>query len=307
MVGHVLARHFAANLRMQVAHGVDGAEIEIFAKDEGAGDPCQRLDPFAHGATGQVGAAVHHAGLDPGIAFPFPALGDEIIFQRVHRTDQRPRVAIRAQAHVDSEHLAIGRQFAERGNDALAQAGEEVVVFDRFRAGGIAFFRVDKDVVDVGRDIQLASAELAHADDHQALRAALAVQWFAIGGDQLAMIVVEREIGRDVGKQGHALDNFRQRRQVAEVAQDQVGHRPLAQAPQCTANRVVVAELALQRGTEQGHIEWLLPGRLQLGDQIRPGLQQIGEVVAVDQGGLPAGVERSIHDRRSASGRTGKI
>ena len=38
VVGHVLARHFAANLRVQVAHGVDGAEVEILAEDEGAGD-----------------------------------------------------------------------------------------------------------------------------------------------------------------------------------------------------------------------------------------------------------------------------
>ena len=38
VVGHVLARHLAANLRVQVAHRVDGAEIEVLAEDEGAGD-----------------------------------------------------------------------------------------------------------------------------------------------------------------------------------------------------------------------------------------------------------------------------
>jgi hypothetical protein len=33
------------------------------------------------------------------------------------------------------------------------------------RAGGVAVFLVDVDEVDVGRDVELARAELAHADD----------------------------------------------------------------------------------------------------------------------------------------------
>ncbi len=45
VIGHVLARHFATDLGMQVAHGVDGAEIEVLAEDEGAGDALQGVDP----------------------------------------------------------------------------------------------------------------------------------------------------------------------------------------------------------------------------------------------------------------------
>jgi hypothetical protein len=44
VVGHVLARHFAANLRVQVAHGVDGAEVEILAENEGAAMRSSALD-----------------------------------------------------------------------------------------------------------------------------------------------------------------------------------------------------------------------------------------------------------------------
>jgi len=36
VAGHVLARHLAADLRVQAAHRVDCAEIQIFAEDEGA-------------------------------------------------------------------------------------------------------------------------------------------------------------------------------------------------------------------------------------------------------------------------------
>jgi hypothetical protein len=38
VVGLVLFRHFLADLRMQLAHRVDGAEVEVFAENEGAAD-----------------------------------------------------------------------------------------------------------------------------------------------------------------------------------------------------------------------------------------------------------------------------
>jgi hypothetical protein len=182
VIGHVLARDFAADLRVQVAHGVDGAEVEVLAEDEGARNLAQRLHPLADCRAVGIRAGVHDARLDPGVAFPFAALGDEVVFQRVERADQRPGVAVRAQAHVDAEHLAVGGQVAERLDHALAEAGEEIVVFDRFRPGGLAFFGIDEDVIDVRGDVQFAPAQLAHADDQQALRLAGAVERFAVGG-----------------------------------------------------------------------------------------------------------------------------
>jgi hypothetical protein len=61
----------------------------------------------------------------------------------------------------------------------------------------------------------------------------------------LAVIVVEREIGRHVGKQGHALDDFCQRRQAAQVAQNKVRHGAVAQAAQSSPDGFVIGELAL--------------------------------------------------------------
>ena len=226
VVGHVLACDFAANLRMQVAHGVDGAEIEILAEDEGASDLLHRRHPVGL----QVVARVHGAPLDPGVALPFAALRDEVVFQGVERADQRAGVAVRAQAHVDAEDLAVGGDFAERRNHALAEASEEIIVFDALRPCGIAFLGVDENVIDVGRHIQLASAELAHADDQQALRPAGLVEWLAIGGGELTVVVIEREIGGEVGQQGHTFDDFGERRQAAQIAQSDVRHGLLAQA-----------------------------------------------------------------------------
>ena len=78
VLGAVPARHLAPNLCMQVAHGVDRAEVEVFAVDEGAHDVLQRRIPFRL----QIVALVHHACPDPGVSFPLPALCDEIVLQR---------------------------------------------------------------------------------------------------------------------------------------------------------------------------------------------------------------------------------
>ena len=108
-----------------------------------------------------IGAAVHDAGLDPGVALPFAALRDEIVFQRVERADQRPGVAVRPQAHVDAEDLAVGGDVAERLDDALAEAVEEVEILDALlRPRRIAVLRVDEDVIDIGRDVQLRPPSL---------------------------------------------------------------------------------------------------------------------------------------------------
>ena len=210
VVDHVLARHFATNLRVQVAHGVNCAEIEIFAENEGAGNPPQRGHPVAQRSAVGIRAGVHDPRFDPGVAFPLAALGDEIVFQRVERADQRAGIAIRAQPHIDPENLAIGGQVAERTDHPLAESGKEIVVFDTFLAVGVAFFRVHKNVINVGRNIQFASTQLAHADDQQALRQPGFVERFAIRGNELAVVIVEREVGGDIGEQGHALHDLGQ-------------------------------------------------------------------------------------------------
>src|SRR6185369_6973601 len=92
------------------------------------------------------------------------------------------------------------------------------------------------------------------------------------------------------------LDDFVERRQAAEVAQRNVGHRPLAQPAQGRADLVVAGEFAVQRGLQLIFAERLLPGRGEFRDQFRPRLQQIGKVEAVRQGGLPAGIEGGVHE-----------
>ena len=306
VVGHVLARHLAADLRMQVAHRVDGAEIEVLAEDEGAGDLLHQPDPLGL----QVVALVHDARLDPGVAFPFAALRDEVVFQRIERADQRPGVAVRPQAHVDAEDLAVGREFAEGIDQALAEAVEEVVVVDRRPAtiaGRLAFLGVDEDVVHIGRDVQFASAELAHADHHQPLRPAVAVERLAELGRELAVDEIERDVGGDIGQRRHRLDHLGERRHVAEVTHDQGGHDALAQRAQGDFQRFVVSGC---RGRDEGvHRGAVDRCRGVAGEPFRDRRarsQQLAQKLAVGKGGLPGsghgvqGVGRSHEGPRGA-------
>ena len=104
------------------------------------------------------------------------------------------------------------------------------------------------------------------------------------------MIVLKREVGRYVGQQCHALDDFSQRCQAAQIAQNQMGHGALAQAAQGGANRIVIGKLPLQRRLQHGFGERLLPGGEQFGNQFRVRLQQVCEIAAVVYSHLPAGI-----------------
>jgi hypothetical protein len=171
IVGHVAPGHFAANLGVQLAHGTVGVVIQILAVDEGA---------HHVGEAGDI--AGQCLGLDPGIAFPFAALGEQVVFQRRKAHHQRAGVAVRAQAHVDTEYLAIQRDVIDQADDALAHLAEVFVIADLARAAGFAAFGVDEDQVDVGRYIQFATAQLAHADDDELLHFA------AVLADGLAVL-----------------------------------------------------------------------------------------------------------------------
>jgi hypothetical protein len=111
--------------------------------------------------------------LDPGVALPLAALGDEVVFQHVEGTDQRAGIAVGPQAHVDAEHLAVLGDVGDGVDQGAAQAGEVFEIGNRSGAIGVAVLGIDEDQVDVRRDIELAPAQLAHADHDQLLRPAI--------------------------------------------------------------------------------------------------------------------------------------
>ncbi|KAF5288817.1 hypothetical protein FQR65_LT20891 [Abscondita terminalis] len=119
-------RRVLADLPMQRTQRVKDRVVEIAAKDEGQ----------------------HHAA------------------QRLHLW---PRVAVGPERQIHAEHEAVLGGVADQAVDALDRASEVFVVGDDAPAVGLAcrlaVVLVDIDQVDVAGDIELARAELAHADD----------------------------------------------------------------------------------------------------------------------------------------------
>ena len=304
VVGHVLARDLAADLSVQVAHGIDRAKIEVLAEDEGA------RDAFELGIPGclQVVAGVHDARLDPGVTLPLAALGDQVVFERDDRAHERPGIAIRPQTHVDAKDLAIAGDLAERADQPLAETGEEVVGLDLAPAAGhssrLAVFRVDEDVVDVRRDVQLAPAELAHADHQHPLRPALLVERFAKLGGELPVQEIEGVVGRAVGQLRHRFDDFGERHAAADVAHGQGRHDALAKSPQSSLQAFfVVRRLVLQKLLEQRRVQFDIGVIVQPVDDLRTRLEQLAQIAAVRQCALPLGRKR----RLNGGGRVGHV
>jgi hypothetical protein len=146
-------------------------EVEVFAVDEGLAQGFEQMGLGRAVAIGP-GARGQQAGLEPGVAFPFAALADQIVFEGVQAPGQRPGVAVGAQAQVGAKHLPVGVDFRQHGQHAPGQLAVELVVADRAAAVGFAFFAIQHHQVDVGRHVQLRAAQLAHADDQQLLRLA---------------------------------------------------------------------------------------------------------------------------------------
>ncbi len=209
VLGEIAAHHFLADLRMQRTHRADGAVVEILAVHE---RPNQRRE-LAHGG---IVAAADHAALDPRIALPLAALRDEVLLQRVEARDQRARVAPRPQAHVDAEHAAVGGRLVEQRDDAPADAGEVLVIGDAARPGQVAFLGIDEHEVDVGGDVELASAQLAHADHQQRLRAR-ALRYAALGVEARMRVRLRRGDCR-LREIGHRAGDFRERRHAGQIA-----------------------------------------------------------------------------------------
>src|SRR5262249_3930453 len=147
-------------LRVQLAHGGDCAVVQVLAEDEGPRDAHQRLAGVA---------AAERPRLDPGVALPLAAVRHEVLLERIEAHRQWPVVAPWAQPHVDAEGAPVGRRLVERADELAPEALEEFVMAEPARALRLAVARVGEDQVDVGGNVELAPAELAHADDDKAL------------------------------------------------------------------------------------------------------------------------------------------
>src|SRR5690606_27049935 len=112
-------------------------------------------------------------------------------------------VAVRAQAHIDTKDKAIRRVVADGLDDALSEPDKELLIGNALRpaagfaAVGLSAFRVSKNQIDIGRQVQLACAELAHAEHDKGLGAAIAGRGRRAPLNlQLAVVVIDCQLRR---------------------------------------------------------------------------------------------------------------
>ncbi|MNZ82743.1 hypothetical protein D3C78_1014490 [compost metagenome] len=166
--------------------------------------------------------ASHHPRLDHRVAFPIAALVLVILLQGIEAEHQGAGRTVRAQAHVDTEHKTVDGDRVQGLDQALAQAGEELLVIQRaLDPFSLAAFREGEDQVDVRRQVQFHRAELAHAQHHHVLRLAAAVA--DRRAELLAMARVQPVVGlvdRSVGKVGQVAAGLHQVGLAGQVAPD---------------------------------------------------------------------------------------
>ncbi len=220
-----------ADLVVQLAQALENAVVEVAAVDEGRDQRTQRQRASAFDRA----ARSDDAALEPGKPFPLAALHLQVLFQHRQADHRRPRVAVRPQGQVDAEDETVLGGVADQRIQPLDDVAEVFVERHRARTGAVArgqpVFFVDVDQVDVGRDVQLARAELAHADDPQLDTLALFVQWRAMPLVGFRFGLRQRQFERRLGQRRHAGGDVVERRagfgvQHRQPLDDQVARDP---------------------------------------------------------------------------------
>ena len=221
------------NLAVQLAQALEDAIVQVAPVDKGRDQRAQRQRPArCHG-----GVRRDHPALEPGEPLPFAALDLEILLQHRQADHRRTRVAIRTQCQVDAEDEAVVSRVPDQRVQALGDAAEVFVGADAgprgalSYPGGLAIVFIDIDQVDVGRHVQLACAELAHADDPEIDQLAFLIQRRSAACVLIGTGRGQRDFQRDLGQQRHRSGDLLQCRGLLHIEHGQTLEHELAQHP----------------------------------------------------------------------------
>jgi hypothetical protein len=216
--------------------------------------------------------------LDPGIALPLAALRVEVVLQHLEGADQRAGFAIGPQAHVHAEDLAVLGGVGDGVDQGTAESGEVFEVGNRPLPVGVAILGVDEDQVDVGGDIELAPAELAHSDHDHLLDAAVGPARRAVAVDQPPAEDLDRAYHGEFGDLRHALDHFAQGGKAGQVAGSNAGIGALLELAQHLFQIGLGHRLRGKPGRQFGGAYRLRERGFDFGCESGPGGQQAPQV-----------------------------
>ncbi len=240
---------FVADLAVQLAQAFEHAVVQIAAIDKGRHEFAQRQRT----PTDHAGARGHHAALQPGKTLPLAALHLKVLLQHLQAAHRRAGVAVGAQREVDAKDEAVVGGLADQRVQPLGHAGKELVRADALRTGCFALVLIDIDQVDVGGHVQLARAELAHADDPELDGPALRVQRCAVALLCIGQRLRQCQLQGRLGECRHAAGDGVQRRVLLDVQAGQPFQAQLARhahgAAECAS---AVLQALHQRG--QGRV-----------------------------------------------------
>jgi hypothetical protein len=109
--------------------------------------------------------------------------------------------------------------MGHRRDQPLAEPIEEFAIRNASRSGRFAFLGVREDEIDVGRDVQLATAELAHRYDDEFLeRSRFLSGRQSVNRGKRLRVYGHGGTQRALGQRGYCADDFDERRATGQVA-----------------------------------------------------------------------------------------
>ena len=127
---------------------------------------------------------------------------------------------------------AIGGDLVQQLGQALSQPREIVLGLQRAAPVGLAIPRIGVDQVDVGGEVELATAQLAQAEHDQALRHPVRVAHHAMALGEFPFHRGQGDAQALLGQGGAASQGLFHRVQAQHVAPDQTGGTGAAVTPQ---------------------------------------------------------------------------
>ena len=181
--------------------------------------------------------SVHHTGLDPCVAFPFPALNDEVFLQHAETGGNGSGITVRSQPQVDTKRNSVGGDFAKKGRDPAAHLGEKRTGVDGPGAGraavGLTILGKDVDQVNIRGDVEFPSSQLSHAHDQQVLGVAAGVEGDAVLGKRCRHRRLIGHVDHHFGELCDRGKGFIEVRCPGDVARHDGEHHAVAVLAQC--------------------------------------------------------------------------
>ncbi len=198
-------------------------------------DPGQKI--FA-----QFAIARCHPCLDERVTLPIAALFEKVFFHRRPVENQRPALAVRPQTHIDPEYEAVHVDLVERRDHFSAHSDEEFLIAELLPGSRPhhAWFVVQEHQIDVRRQVQFTSAQLAQRDDGHLLRLARNIaDWRAELPAMRLIVMSEGRLEACVGKVRQVPCRLLQFGAPGQIAKDDSPHLPAAYPAKIRVERLI--------------------------------------------------------------------